>query len=98
VAIERGITWELARIWEAPAAEGRKLERKLKNQKQGPKLCPICANGGEWVIDEDVNFYPMTPDFAGALEDFAKAGAHGWARYCPTGIDWAAVEEERIGD
>jgi hypothetical protein len=59
----------------------------------GKALCPICAQGGERVIGEDVNFYPMLPDFAGALEDYAKG-----ARYCPTGIDWAAVEEERIGD
>ena len=93
VAIERGITWELARVWDAPAGEGRKLERKLKNRHNGKALCPICATGGERVVGEDVNFYPMPADFAGALEDYAKG-----VRYCPTGIDWAAVEEDRIGD
>ena len=38
VALERGITFELARTW----AGDRTLERKLKNQKNGPRLCPIC--------------------------------------------------------
>jgi predicted GIY-YIG superfamily endonuclease len=93
VALERGITWELARVWEAPAREGRKLERKLKNRKAGPKLCPICANGGALIIDGDVNFYPVPPDFAAGLADVANG-----ASYCKPGIDWAAVEEDRIGD
>ena len=93
VAIERGIDWELARVWEAPAAEGRKLEKKLKAQHNGKALCPICAQGGERVIGEDVNFYPMPAEFAGALEDFAKG-----VRYCKPGIDWTAVEEDHIGD
>ena len=93
VAIERGITWELAKVWEATASEGRKLERKLKARHNGKALCPICAQGGERVIDGDVHFYPMPADFAQGLADVA-AGAH----YCPAGVDWAAVEEDRIGD
>lgn len=39
VARERGIGFTLARTWQG----GRKLERKLKQQKNGKKLCPICA-------------------------------------------------------
>jgi len=39
VAKERGIGFEVVRTWEG----GRKEERQLKNQKQGPRLCPICA-------------------------------------------------------
>ena len=35
---DKGIDFELVRIWEG----GRTLERKLKKQKNGPKLCPIC--------------------------------------------------------
>lgn len=35
---ERGIEWELARTWEG----GRDLERKLKNQHNSPRFCPIC--------------------------------------------------------
>lgn len=38
VCRERGITWTLQRTWEG----GRVFERKLKNQKNTPKLCPIC--------------------------------------------------------
>ena len=34
-----GIGWELARTWPG----GRQLERQLKNGKNAPKLCPICA-------------------------------------------------------
>jgi predicted GIY-YIG superfamily endonuclease len=37
-AIEQGITWTLVRTWTGT----RDDERKLKNQKQGPKLCPTC--------------------------------------------------------
>jgi predicted GIY-YIG superfamily endonuclease len=77
VAIQRGIDWELARVWEAPAAEGRKLERKLKNQKRGPKLCPICSQVFEPL--PDVNFYPMPADFAQGLEDFAKGVTYATA-------------------
>jgi predicted GIY-YIG superfamily endonuclease len=48
VAKERGITFSLVRCW----IGDRKLERKLKNLKNGPKLCPLCQRVGE-----DVNFY-----------------------------------------
>lgn len=42
VVTEAGIGWELARVW----AGGRELERKLKAQHHGPRLCPICQKGG----------------------------------------------------
>jgi len=35
---ERGIGWRLVRTWSGD----RRLERKLKNQKNSPRLCPIC--------------------------------------------------------
>lgn len=35
---ELGISWRLARTWDGERA----LERRLKNQKNGPRLCPIC--------------------------------------------------------
>lgn len=38
VAKERGISFEVVRTWEG----GRDFERKLKNRKNAPKLCPIC--------------------------------------------------------
>lgn len=38
VAKERGIDFVVARTWKG----GRKLERQLKNQKNAPRLCPIC--------------------------------------------------------
>jgi len=38
VITEAGITWRLARTW----AGGRDIERRLKRQKNSPRLCPIC--------------------------------------------------------
>lgn len=38
VARERGIDFVVARTWEG----GRTLEKQLKRQKNGPRLCPIC--------------------------------------------------------
>lgn len=39
VAKERRISWRVARTWDG----GRTLERKLKNRKEAPALCPICS-------------------------------------------------------
>lgn len=33
-----GIEWQLARTWNG----ARDLERRLKNQHNGPRLCPLC--------------------------------------------------------
>lgn len=41
VAAERGITWTLARTWEGEGAT-RTFERRLKNNKHTPRLCPVC--------------------------------------------------------
>lgn len=38
VANERNIDYKIVRTWEGD----RELERKLKNQKNAPRLCPIC--------------------------------------------------------
>ncbi len=38
VITEKGIGWQLAKTWPG----GRAEERKLKRQKHGPRLCPIC--------------------------------------------------------
>lgn len=39
VAKERGISFVVARVWE----DGSKgLERQLKKQRNGPRLCPVC--------------------------------------------------------
>lgn len=43
VANERGIDYEIVRVWKAEPGKGRELERKLKNQKNGHKLCPVCS-------------------------------------------------------
>lgn len=40
VAKERGIGFTVVQTWDGD----RKEERRLKNLKNGPKLCPICSN------------------------------------------------------
>jgi hypothetical protein len=40
VALDRGITWELARTWERA---DRYWERRLKNRGGAYPLCPICT-------------------------------------------------------
>lgn len=39
VAHERGIAFRVARVW----LGGRELERRLKDRKGSPRLCPLCA-------------------------------------------------------
>lgn len=39
----QGIVWQVVRTWSG----GRDLERQLKNQKNNPRLCPICRNEKE---------------------------------------------------
>jgi predicted GIY-YIG superfamily endonuclease len=39
VARERGINWRVARLWRG----SRWLERRLKDRKETPLLCPICS-------------------------------------------------------
>lgn len=36
-----GIAWEVARVWNG----GRALERRIKNAKSAPRICPICTPG-----------------------------------------------------
>lgn len=38
VAKARGIRYQVARVWQGD----RQMERKLKNRKEAPSLCPIC--------------------------------------------------------
>jgi predicted GIY-YIG superfamily endonuclease len=44
VAIERGIDFEVVRVWQTEPGAARQMERRLKNQKMGNRLCPICRN------------------------------------------------------
>jgi hypothetical protein len=39
----RGIQWRLARVWDGV---DRTYERKLKNRKNAPRLCPVCVETG----------------------------------------------------
>ena len=39
VITDAGIEWKLARTWPGD----RELERRLKNRKEAPALCPICS-------------------------------------------------------
>lgn len=52
VAAERGIGFRVVRIW--PDGD-RTFERKLKNRKNAPKLCP-CCNRKLGLVQGDVLF------------------------------------------
>ncbi len=40
VILKAGLTFELARTWQG----SRKDERRMKNRKCSPRLCPICKD------------------------------------------------------
>ncbi len=42
VCNERGITYDVVRVWKSKTEPAGKLERRLKNMKNSPELCPIC--------------------------------------------------------
>ena len=44
--VERGISWSVVRTWES----GRTLERKLKDQHNTPRFCPLCQLGRQSVL------------------------------------------------
>jgi len=41
-AVERGIGFDVVRTWDG----GREVERRLKRQRNSPRLCPTCTGGG----------------------------------------------------
>ena len=49
VAVGAGCRLQLVRIWEGG---DRDLERKLKNQKHSPSLCPICNGSLDFTLDD----------------------------------------------
>lgn len=38
VAHDRGLTFQVVRVWQG----SRELERRLKDRKNAPRLCPVC--------------------------------------------------------
>lgn len=52
VACERGIGFDLVRVWEGD----RGLERRLKNMKMSNRLCPICNPAGvHWCTENELD-------------------------------------------
>jgi hypothetical protein len=49
--VERGIRFQVVRVW-APA--DRAWERRLKNGKRGPLLCPVCNGSAAWRLATDI--------------------------------------------
>jgi hypothetical protein len=43
VANEREIDYQVVRVWQTEPGQARQLERKLKNRKNAPALCPVCS-------------------------------------------------------
>jgi predicted GIY-YIG superfamily endonuclease len=44
-----GISWEVVRTWNG----SRQIERRIKNRKEAPALCPICS--GKQALKRCVN-------------------------------------------
>ena len=40
---ENGIGWRCVRTWQGG---DRRLERRIKNRHEGPRLCPVCGGPG----------------------------------------------------
>lgn len=68
VANERGIDYEVVRVWKAEPGKGRELERKLKNQKNGHKLCPVCSARRKGHRPQ----LPLGLDFGFSLDDLEE--------------------------
>ena len=45
------IDFEIARVWRG----GRRLERRLKAQRNGPSLCPICSPGNRRMVGDELS-------------------------------------------
>lgn len=42
-ANEQGISYQIVRTWSCTSIpEAKSLERRLKNQRNAPRLCPVC--------------------------------------------------------
>ncbi len=46
VVSDAGIGYTVVRVWEGA---DRNFERRLKKQKNSPRLCPVCRNGGDYA-------------------------------------------------
>lgn len=44
---EEGIPWSVVKTWETTREERYRLERRLKNQRNHKRLCPVCKRGKE---------------------------------------------------
>lgn len=51
VVSEAGISWQVSRLWRTDTREAAlELERKLKRQHDGVRLCPICQHRGRDLL------------------------------------------------
>jgi len=78
-----------------PPVSPERLGAELFNAGVHSRFCLTPAMLAGWQVAEAERLaeYEAPADFAAALEDYANG-----VRYCKPGIDWAAVEDERIGD
>ncbi len=50
IAHQRGISWKVARLWRG----NRTLERRLKDRKEAPALCPCCGRAKVVGYSEEI--------------------------------------------
>lgn len=56
--LDKNINWILSVLYIATTQDARRLERKLKDRKNGPKYCPICS--GKTTKIQGAMTYPLT--------------------------------------
>ena len=72
VANERGIGFVVVRVW----VGDRELERRIKNRKEGPALCPVCnPEGWHRLANYSTNYQPGIPVELEPIEALARAPA-----------------------
>lgn len=80
VALERGIDFEVVRTWPG----SREFERRLKERKEGPRLCPVCCRAhGRRVARAAAGVQLALP----LDEEIAPWDLPGYVPP-PAGVDW----------
>src|SRR5262245_6410586 len=90
IAVERGIAFEVVRVWPGD----RTLERRLKNRKESPRFCPLCFPTARCVYACDAEQLELPFDFPAAPQlrpDWIEISAlRRWRQATPAALsaDW----------
>lgn len=68
-AAAAGVAMQLVRVWDG----GRDLERRIKRQKMGPRLCPVCRDQSKEQLVKK-SFTASIPHTGSAIKIHGEAG------------------------